>query len=59
MVPILTTISIVIAFFYSRHLGIYNLHFNSYYTGIVWLAIECIPIYYSFIALFTYRKRKT
>lgn len=59
MVPILTTISIVIAFFYSRHLGIYNLHFNSYYTSIVWLGIECIPIYYSIIALFTYRKRKT
>lgn len=58
MIPGLTIISIIIAFFYSRHLDIYNLHFNSYYTSLVWLAIECIPIYYSFIALFTYRKQK-
>lgn len=59
MVPALTATSVAIAFFYSRHLAIYNLHFNSYYTSIVWLGIECIPIYYSIIALFTYRKRKT
>jgi spore germination protein KB len=58
MIPALTSISVFIAFLYSRHLSIYNLHFNSFYTSVIWLGIECIPIYYSFIALFTYRKRK-
>jgi len=58
-IPFLTIASITIAFLYSRQLGTYYRHFNHFDIVIIWLIIECIPIYYGVIAFFRYRNKTT
>ncbi|WP_150275935.1 GerAB/ArcD/ProY family transporter [Paenibacillus tepidiphilus] len=46
LIPVLSLSSVVIAYLYSRHVTRYFKDFTSYYAVAVWLAIECIPLYY-------------
>ncbi|MNE71309.1 hypothetical protein D3C80_1671700 [compost metagenome] len=52
MVPGLTLCSVLIAFLYSRSISRYHEDFSSYLVVILWLAVECIPVYYSVAAFF-------
>lgn len=54
-IPFLTIASITIAFLYSRHIGSYYKHYNSYAIVVIWLIVESIPIYYAITAFFRYR----
>lgn len=56
-IPILTLISLIIAYLYSRNIGVYYRHYNSFATNIVWIIVETIPIYYAIIGFFRYRKK--
>lgn len=56
-IPLLTLISIMIAFLYSRDIGKYYEHYNSLVTVTIWLIVESIPIYYGVVAFFRFRKK--
>ncbi|WP_419886568.1 GerAB/ArcD/ProY family transporter [Paenibacillus sp. B-A-8] len=56
-IPLLTTASITIAFLYSRHIGSYYKHYNSYAIVIIWLIVESIPVYYTITAFFRFRNK--
>ncbi|KUP23040.1 GerAB/ArcD/ProY family transporter [Paenibacillus sp. DMB5] len=50
MVPGLTLCSVLIAYLYSRNITRYHEDFNSYVVAAIWLAVECIPVYYAMTA---------
>jgi spore germination protein KB len=56
-IPFLTIASITIAFLYSRHIGSYYKHYNSYAIAVIWLIVESIPIYYAITAFFRFRNK--
>lgn len=56
-IPVLTLISMTIAFLYSQNLGKFYKHYNSFAIVIIWLIVESIPVYYSIVAFIRYRKR--
>lgn len=58
LIPGLTMISIAIAFYYSRNLADYFKQYNSFAVVILWLIIECIPVYYTIIAFLRFRKKE-
>ncbi|WP_438495485.1 GerAB/ArcD/ProY family transporter [Paenibacillus sp. IHBB 3054] len=50
MIPFLTIGSITIAYLYSLNLTQYNKNYNAFGTVIIWLIVECIPVYYFIVA---------
>ncbi|WP_211745380.1 GerAB/ArcD/ProY family transporter [Paenibacillus sp. Marseille-Q4541] len=58
IVPALVTVSVGIAFYYSNHLSIYHTHFYSFTTVLIWIGIECIPMYYAIVAMIRFPKKK-
>lgn len=58
-IPFLVVISITIAFLYSQNLGKYYKHYNSFAVVIIWLIVESIPVYYTIIAYFRFRKKNS
>ncbi|MCL6604805.1 MAG: GerAB/ArcD/ProY family transporter [Paenibacillus sp.] len=57
IIPFLTSIAVGIAYIYSRNIADYFIHYTSYTLVIIWLVVECIPIYYSLAAFIRFRKR--
>ena len=57
IIPFLTSASIMIAFIYSRNVASYFIHYKSFELVIIWLFVECIPIYYSLVAMVRFRKK--
>lgn len=51
MLPFLVGCSVCIAYMYSRSITRYYRDFSSYITVLLWLSVECIPVYY-YIAAF-------
>ncbi len=58
MIPCLTLCSVLIAFLYSISITRYYYDFSSYNAVAVWLAVECIPVYYSVAAFFKSKVNK-
>jgi len=56
-VPLLTLVSVTIAYLYSRDVGRYYEHYKSFAIVIIWLIVESIPIYYGIVAFFRYRHK--
>lgn len=50
MIPFLTVGSITIAYLYSLNLTQFNKNYNAFGTVIIWLIVECIPVYYFIVA---------
>lgn len=45
-IPVLTLCSMIIAYLYSLNIANYYQDFYSFNTGLFWLFVECIPVYY-------------
>lgn len=58
LIPFLTAASAAIAFTYSRNLAIYFRDYSSFTVVLLWLVVEFIPVYYTVIASFRFRKRR-
>lgn len=50
MIPFLTIGSITIAYLYSLNVTQFNKNYNAFGTVIIWLIVECIPVYYFIVA---------
>ncbi|KGE17162.1 GerAB/ArcD/ProY family transporter [Paenibacillus wynnii] len=56
IIPALITVSVAIAYIYSRNIASYFIHYKSFTTALIWLFVECIPVYYSIGAFIRFRK---
>ena len=56
IIPILTSVTVLIAYVYSRNVATYFMHYRSFTLVIVWLFVECIPVYYSVVASVRFRR---
>lgn len=49
MIPLLTCISVTIAYLYSRNAAKYSADYNSFGAVVIWLIIEAIPVLYALV----------
>ncbi|WP_018753366.1 GerAB/ArcD/ProY family transporter [Paenibacillus sanguinis] len=50
-IVLLTAAAVSIAFYYSNHLSLYQKHYYSFEVVIIWIIVECIPVYYTAVYL--------
>lgn len=57
ILPVLVVIAIAIALYYAYHLSAYQKHYFSFAVVLIWIFIECLPLYYAIVAMIRFRKR--
>lgn len=50
-IVLMTVFAVCIAFYYSNNLSLYQKHYYSMEVVIIWIVVECIPVYYAAVYL--------